>query len=55
MFEMIPEERLSGVMNAIQAVWPGRMPEKVTVCSSGSHSIILTLTVDHVHYILRVR
>lgn len=54
MFEMIPADRLHGVMNAIQSIWSDRMPEKVTVCSSGSNSIILTITFDNVHYILRV-
>lgn len=54
MFEIIPAARLRGVMNAIQSIWPDRMPTQVTVCPSGSNSIILRLTFDNVHYILRV-
>lgn len=54
MFEMIPSDRLPGVMRAIECIWPGTVLEKVAVCSSGSNSIILKLTLDNNTYILRV-
>lgn len=54
MLEMIPSDRLPGVMCAIESIWPEKALKEVTVCATGSNSIVLKLSAEQDICILRV-